>query len=105
MTAGKTQPVRDLLRFAAEQQPPRRSRRTEAHTRSGALEAALEMPRLNRKADADRRLVPRDHGRQHIRPLDTLVLGHRESRSPRRDARMQHRADMRVVAVEARTEG
>ena len=60
------------------------------------------MARLHRKPDADDGFIAGDDRGQHIGPGRADMLRRRQRRRPDRDARMQHRAHMGVVGVEAR---
>ena len=105
IAAGEPDRREDFLVGAAEQQPAGGRGGAEHVAGAGALEAALEVAGLHRKPDPDRHLVARDHRRHDVRPGRADMLGGRQRRRPGGDAGMQHRADMRVVGIEARAEG
>ncbi len=107
IAAGETERLGDAPRriAAAEQQPSGRRRGAEADACAGRLEAAPEMRRLHAQADPDRGLVAGDHRGDDVAAARPGLLRARQRRRPACDARMQHRAHMRVVRIEARPVG
>src|SRR5262249_5526569 len=104
--AGEPNRFGDLLLvvLAREEQAARGGGGAERVAGAGALEAALEMARLHGEADANDSLVADDDGGDDLGPRSAGLLRDGECGGPDRDTRMQHRAHMRVVGVEARAE-